>query len=180
MVLTNEEPMIRIYVDTLKTVYARILDFFNQKKEMKSSMQETSKVYFSRNSELQKLLNQEMTLLKKSIKASNNRDSVIIVYNAVIDRLISSYKGSLKMYQLLSNYTVDQKDLKKKNLVEIKTQQKNIKKASAFFNRWYRKTMDWEKLVYEKDKELSKQIQSESMRNRKLVQTKIEKYRLGK
>ncbi len=177
MVLTGQEPIICKYVDTLKTIHSEILTSFGQKKIMKSEMQETSKVYNKKTADLQKLLNQEMALYKKSIKPSPNRDSLIAIHNAAVNRLIESYKNSMKLMQRISNYTTDQKELNKQNLTEIKTQRKNIKKASAFFTKWYNSITESEKFVYEKDKELIKTIQSESMRNKKMLQMKIDKYK---
>ncbi|MBN2487295.1 MAG: transglutaminase domain-containing protein [Bacteroidales bacterium] len=180
LILAGHEDSIRAYVDSLSYVYNQIAGLFEQKKGTKSKLQETSKLYYAYSGEYQKLLKEQMALLSKMYKISNYSDSLMFLHNSCTDNLIKSYRHAIKFTQKAASHGMLQKDIRKDNLTALKQQKKNIVKENKFFEKWYIGVYKTELARYNFEKEIIKEIKSNTQRNQKLVETKLKKYRESK
>ncbi len=176
MILSNDEVVIRQYVDSLGFVYSDISSFLNDKKNSKKEVEGIGRLYYSNSAELQKNLKQQILLLSKAYRVSNYSDDILERNNMTVKRLIDSYNNSMEFTQLLSRHNNAQKDIRKENLDALKEQRKSINKENKFFLAWYNHIYKYEKAKYENEKLVLKSILSTSQKNRKIVEMKIKKY----
>jgi hypothetical protein len=177
LILTNDEIIIRAYVDSLRFVYTEISNLLEEKKGTKSKLQETSKLYYSNTAAYQKSLREQITLLGKMFKLSNYSDSIFIRHNKCVNDLIASYKQCIDFTQKVANHGLLQKEIRKENLMALKQQKKNISRENKYFLKWHTSLYSSETAVYNSEKEIIKTIKSDAQRNQKLVETKLKKYK---
>lgn len=176
MILSSDEGLIIDYVDTLKVVNQDIEDFLRGKKAAKSDLQNTGLAFYRLSTQLQKAYKQELSLNLKLQKITGAPDSLIIAYNQVIDDLIACYKKSIHFTQKLANHNDLQSDVREINLQALKHQKKNINKENKFFVAWYENHISAERTEYSREKELAKTIKNASLKNKKLIESKLKKY----
>lgn len=176
MILSSDEQLIISYVDSLKMIYKDIEDFLGDKKTAKNDLQNTGREFYSVSSAIQKKLRQEMSLNTKLQKIANNADTLQQAYNNVIYELILCYKKSMIFTRKLSNHNDLQADIREENLHALKHHKKKINKENKYFIAWYENHMEKEKLQYTREKEIAKQIKSTTSKNKKVVETKLNKY----
>lgn len=177
LILTNDEVIIRSYVDSLRFVYTEISNLLEEKKGTKSKLQETSKLFYSTTAAYQKSLREQITLLGKMFKFSNYNDSIFVLHNKCVNDLIASYKQSIDFTKKVANHGLLQKEIRKENLMALKQQKKNISRENKYFFKWYTNLYSSETAVYNSEKEIIKTIKSDAQRNQKLVETKLKKYK---
>lgn len=177
MILSNDEVIIRQYVDTLKIVYSDIVGFLTDKKQSKKDVEAIGRLHYSFSAELQKNLKQQVALLNKAARMANYPDELINRNNQAVKRLIKSYNESIDFTRILANHNSNQKDIRKQNLVALKQQRKSISKEYSFFIAWYNHINKLEKERYENEKLVLKTIRSSSQKSRKVVEMKIKNYK---
>lgn len=176
MVLQGKEENIIDYVDSLKTIYKEIEDFLDDKKTAKSDLQNTGRAYYKNAGELQKNLKKQMGLYTKLHKITENADTLLIAYNATIDKLIASYRHAISFTSKLKNHNEIQSDISELNRDALKEQKKSIARENKFFLAWYENHTAREKEVYEREKVIIKTIRSSSLRNQKTLEMKLNKF----
>lgn len=176
MILSNDEFIIRKYVDSLKIVYSDIVLFLNDKKNSKKEIEGIGRQFFAVSGELQKNLKKQTVLLNKAVKISNYDAELISKNNLAVKRLIKSYNRSIEFTKKLSRHNSAQKDIRKQNLEALKEQRKSIKTEYKFFSAWYAHIYKQAKADHENEKLVTKSIRSDSQRKLKLVEMKIKKY----
>lgn len=171
-----KEDSIRIFVDSLYSVYKDIGDLLTLKKNAKQTLKNKSKDYYSYAGEFQNNLRKQITVLNKIYKVSDYCDSIREKHNNLIDSTVNSYLQSMKYTRKMENHNMLQADERKINLKALKYQQKMIKREYRDFNSWFSVIYENETNKYFREKEIAKTLLTFAQQNKRTVDYKLKKY----